>query len=108
MTSTKLTKRNFLKGAAVTTAAGWSAAPWIAKGAEATEIRALLITGGELYPKYWEKIVQDFKAKTGVSVKYDLLEFTPLTSKVVTLSAARSNEYDIYSTHTAQIDAFFN
>ena len=77
-------------------------------GAGATEIRALLITGGSLYPKYWEKITQDFTKKTGVTVKYDLLEFTPMTSKEVTLGAARSAEYDVYSTHTAQIGSFFN
>ncbi|WP_292149639.1 hypothetical protein, partial [Mesorhizobium sp.] len=41
-------------------------------------------------------------------VRYDLLEFTPLTAKVVTLSAARSSQYDVYSTHTAQIDSYFN
>lgn len=104
--SANLTKRGFLGGAAA--AAGVGAAPWVAKGAEATEIRALLITGGELYPKYWAKIIADFTKATGIGVKYDLLEFTPLTSKIVTLGAARSNEYDVYSTHTAQIDAFFN
>ena len=81
------------------------AAPRIAR-AEATEIKALLITGGPLYPKYWEQIAQDFKKKTGITVNYDLLEFTPLTSKTVTLGAARSGLYEVYSTHTAQIGSF--
>ncbi len=52
--------------------------------------------------------MHDFKAKTGITVSYDLLEFTPLTSKEVTLGAARSSQYDVYSTHTAQIGSFFN
>ena len=59
----------------IATSAG-VAAPGIAR-AEATEIKALLITGGPLYPKYWEQITQDFKKKTGITVNYDLLEFTP-------------------------------
>ncbi|WP_164772061.1 sugar ABC transporter substrate-binding protein [Mesorhizobium sp. M2C.T.Ca.TU.002.02.1.1] len=104
--SGNLSRRKFLAASAAVTA-GSLAAPWVAR-AEANEITALLITGGPLYPKYWEKIVQDFTAKTGIKVRYDLLEFTPLTAKVVTLSAARSSQYDVYSTHTAQIDSYFN
>jgi hypothetical protein len=104
--SANLSRRKFLAASAAVTA-GSLAAPWIAR-ADANEITALLITGGPLYPKYWEKIVQDFTAKTGIKVRYDLLEFTPLTAKVVTLSAARSSQYDVYSTHTAQIDSYFN
>ena len=107
MTLIRLSRRGFLGGTAAV-AASSLAAPYIAKGAEATTIRALLITGGALYPKYWEKITGDFKAKTGITVNYDLLEFTPMTSKEVTLGAARSPQYDVYSTHTAQIGSFFN
>jgi ABC-type glycerol-3-phosphate transport system substrate-binding protein len=97
----EISRRGLLGGTAAVLAA-----PYIAK-AEAAEISALLITGGPLYPKYWEQIVNDFTKKTGIKVKYDLLEFTPLTSKVVTLGAARSSQYDVYSTHTAQIGSFF-
>jgi multiple sugar transport system substrate-binding protein len=101
-----LSRRTFLQSSAAIAASG-VAAPHVAR-AEATEIRALLITGGPLYPKYWEQITQEFKKKTGITVNYDLLEFTPLTSKTVTLGAARSSLYDVYSTHTAQIGSFFN
>ena len=97
-----LSRRRFL-AATTAVAAGSLAAPWVAR-AQAAEVKALLITGGALYPKYWESIVKDFTAKTGIKVSYDLLEFTPLTSKVITLSAAGSDQYDVYSTHTAQID----
>ena len=101
-----LSRRRFL-AATSAVAAGSLAAPWVAR-AQAAEVKALLITGGALYPKYWESIVKDFTAKTGIKVSYDLLEFTPLTSKVITLSAAGSDQYDVYSTHTAQIDSYFN
>jgi ABC-type glycerol-3-phosphate transport system substrate-binding protein len=100
--SFEISRRGLLGGTAAMVAA-----PYIAR-AEAAEISALLITGGPLYPKYWEQIANDFTKKTGIKVKYDLLEFTPLTSKVVTLGAARSDQYDVYSTHTAQIGSFFN
>lgn len=103
----RLSRRNFLGGTAAMAAAA-VAAPQISRGAAAAEINALLITGGKLYPKYWEKVVADFKAKTGITVNYDLLEFTPLTSKEVTLGAARSSQYDVYSTHTARIGSFFH
>jgi multiple sugar transport system substrate-binding protein len=102
-----LSRRRFLQSSAMIAAGAGVASPRIAH-AEATEIKALLITGGPLYPKYWEQIAQDFKKKTGITVNYDLLEFTPLTSKTVTLGAARSGLYDVYSTHTAQIGSFFN
>lgn len=105
MISTKLSRRSFLGVTAAMTAT--LAAPRISR-AEAKEIKALLITGGKLYPEYWEAVVKDFTKKTGIAVKYDLLEFTPMTSKEVTLGAARSDLYDVYSTHTAQIDSFFN
>ncbi len=102
-----LSRRQILGGSAAL-AAGSVVSPYIARGAAATEIRALLITGGPLYPQYWAHIAEEFKKKTGISVKYDLLEFTPLTSKTVTLGAARSDLYDVFSTHTAQIGSFFN
>jgi spermidine/putrescine-binding protein len=102
-----LSRRQFLQSSAVIATGAGVAAPQIAR-AQATEIKALLITGGPLYPKYWDEIAQDFKKKTGITVNYDLLEFTPLTSKTVTLGAARSSLYDVYSTHTAQIGSFFN
>ncbi|BCP55261.1 putative amino-acid ABC transporter periplasmic-binding protein y4oP [Kaistia sp. 32K] len=102
-----LTRRGFLGGSAAALGASTLSMPHIARAA-GDEIRALLITGGPLYPKYWEKVVNGFTEKTGIKVKYDLLEFTPLTTKVVTLGAARSNLYDVFSTHTAQIDSFFN
>jgi ABC-type glycerol-3-phosphate transport system substrate-binding protein len=105
MISTKLSRRSFLGATAAMTAT--LAAPRISR-AEAKEIKALLITGGKLYPEYWAAVVKDFTKKTGIAVKYDLLEFTPMTSKEVTLGAARSDLYDVYSTHTAQIDSFFN
>jgi multiple sugar transport system substrate-binding protein len=83
-----LSRRRFLQSSAIIAASAGVAAPQIAR-AEGTEIKALLITGGPLYPKYWEQIAQDFKKKTGITVNYDLLEFTPLTSKTVTLGAAQ-------------------
>lgn len=101
-------RRGFLGGSAALLGATTLSARHIARAAAGDEIRALLITGGPLYPKYWERIVSDFTQKTGIRVKYDLLEFTPLTTKVVTLGAARSDLYDVFSTHTAQIDSFFN
>jgi ABC-type glycerol-3-phosphate transport system substrate-binding protein len=107
MVSENLSKRGFLGGTAAMVGAS-ALAPRFARGAAATEIRALLITGGTLYPKYWEKLTQDFTKQTGIAVKYDLLEFTPLTTKVVTLGAAHSDLYDVFSTHTAQIGSFFN
>jgi multiple sugar transport system substrate-binding protein len=104
----KLSRRRLLAGSAGMAAAG-SLVPRFAIGAtEATTINALLITGGPLYPKYWDTITQNFKNKTGITVNFDLLEFTPLTSKEITLGAARSGAYDVYSTHTAQIGSFFN
>lgn len=103
----RVSRRQFMGNCTAAVAVG-GLARRSARSAEATEIRALLIAGGPLYPKYWEEIVQGFKSKTGIRVNYDLLEFTPMTSKEVTLGAAHSNLYDVYSTHTAQIGSFFN
>ena len=107
MVTDKLSRRGFIGGTAAALGASTITARR-ARAAGATEIKALLITGGPTYPKYWETIVQDFTKKTGITVKYDLLEFTPLTTKTVTLGAAGSDLYDVYSTHTAQIGFFFN
>jgi ABC-type glycerol-3-phosphate transport system substrate-binding protein len=110
--SSALSRRRFL-GGSLAIAAGAAAGPLLAacgggeSGGNVTEINALLITGGDRYPAYWEKVTSAFKQQTGITVKYDLLQFTPLTSKEITLAAARSTQYDVYSTHTAQIGAFF-
>ena len=103
----KFTRRKFLGGTAAAVAASTLAAPYVARAAD-KEISALLITSGGSYPKFWETVVGDFTAKTGIKVNYDLLEFTPLSSKVVTLGAARSSQYDVYSTHTALIESYFH
>lgn len=58
-----LSRRQFLQSSTVIATGAGVAAPGIAR-ADATEIKALLITGGPLYPKYWEQIAQDFKKKT--------------------------------------------
>jgi multiple sugar transport system substrate-binding protein len=110
--SRKLSRRGFLTGSAALLA-GSAAVPLLSScgssaSAKATEIKALLITGGALYPRYWQKITSDFKKQTGITVNYDLLEFTPMTTKEITLATARSPLYDVYSTHTAQIGAFFS
>lgn len=108
-----LSRRRFLGGAAAVLASA-GVAPLLAacggggSGGKVTEINALLITGGASYPMYWRKMTSEFQQQTGIKVNYDLLEFTPLTSKEVTLAAARSAQYDVYSTHTAQIGAFFS
>lgn len=104
--SGRLSRRKFLAASSAVTASSL-AMPWVAR-AQTSEIRALLITGGPLYPRYWEQVTNEFREATGITVNYDLLEFTPLTSRVVTLGAARSDLYDVYSTHTAQIDSYFN
>ena len=107
-----LSRRRFL-GGSIAFLAGASAVPLLSacgggdSGGNVSEINALLITGGDRYPKYWETVTNAFKQQTGVTVNYDLLQFTPLTSKEITLAAARSTQYDVYSTHTAQIGAFF-
>ncbi len=103
-----LSRRRFLSGSTAAIAATGVAPRRARSATAATEIRALLITGGPLYPKYWEALTSNFKDKTGITVTYDMLQFTPMTSKEVTLGAARSGEYDVYSTHTAQIGSFFN
>lgn len=110
--SHRLSRRSFLGGSAALLASS-GVAPLVAacgggSSAKVTEIKALLVTSAGLYPKYWQQIVSNFKKATGITVNYDLLEFTPMTSKEVTLGAARSAQYDVYSTHTAQIGAFFN
>lgn len=110
--SHRLSRRSFLGGSAALLASS-GVAPLVAacgggSGSKVTEIKALLITSAGLYPKYWKQITTNFKKQTGITVDYDLLEFTPMTSKEVTLGAARSTQYDVYSTHTAQIGAFFN
>ncbi len=105
--SARISRRKFLGGTAAVVAAGTISAPYVARAAD-KEISALLITSGGSYPKFWETVVADFKAKTEINVKYDLLEFTPLSSKVVTLGAARSSQYDVYSTHTALIESYFH
>ncbi len=103
-----LSRRRFL-GSSTAAVAASGIAPGIARAASGvTEIKALLISGGPLYPKYWEALTADFKKQTGITVTYDLLQFMPLTAKVVTLGAARSAEYDVFSTHTAQIGSYFN
>jgi multiple sugar transport system substrate-binding protein len=109
--SSALSRRRFL-GGSMALAAGVAAGPLLAacggdSGGKDTEINALLITGGDRYPAYWEKVTSAFTQQTGIRIKYDLLQFTPLTSKEITLAAARSTQYDVYSTHTAQIGAFF-
>lgn len=108
-----LSRRRFLHGS-VATLAGASAAPLLAacggsgsSGGKVTEINALLVTSGNNYPQYWQRVTSQFQQQTGIKVKYDLLQFTPMTSKEITLAAARSTQYDVYSTHTAQIGAFF-
>lgn len=103
-----LSRRRFLKGTTTAVATSGIAPRRAKSAAEVTEIRALLISGSPLYPKYWQALTEDFKKKTGITVSYDMLPFTPMTSKEVTLGAARSPEYDVYSTHTAQIGSFFN
>lgn len=103
-----LSRRRFL-GSSTAAVAASGIASGIARAASGvTEIKALLISGGPLYPKYWEALTADFKKQTGITVSYDLLQFMPLTAKVVTLGAARSAEYDVFSTHTAQIGSYFN
>ncbi|WP_242179838.1 ABC transporter substrate-binding protein [Saccharopolyspora soli] len=104
-----LSRRDFLgRSMALLSAAPLlSACSTAADEAGADEINALLITGGTSYPPYWAKMAAEFRARTGITVNYDLLQFTPLLSKEITLSAARSAQYDVYSTHTAQIGAFF-
>lgn len=109
--SSALSRRRFL-GGSMALAAGAAVGPFLAAcgggdSGPVTEIDALLITGGDRYPAYWEKVTSAFTQQTGITVKYDLLQFTPLTSKEITLAAARSTQYDVYSTHTAQIGAFF-
>ena len=101
-----LSRRRFL-GSSTAAVAASGIASGIARAASGvTEIKALLISGGPLYPKYWEALTADFKKQTGITVSYDLLQFMPLTAKVVTLGAARSAEYDVFSTHTAQIGSY--
>ena len=103
-----LSRRRFL-GSSTAAVAASGIASGIARAASGvTEIKALLISGRPLYPKYWETLTADFKKQTGITVSYDLLQFMPLTAKVVTLGAARSAEYDVFSTHTAQIGSYFN
>lgn len=110
--SSALSRRRFL-GGSMALFAGAAAVPLLSacggddSGGNVTEINALLITGGDRYPAYWEKVTTAFTQQTGITVTYDLLQFTPLTSKEITLAAARSTQYDVYSTHTAQIGAFF-
>lgn len=103
-----LSRRRLLVGSTAAAAASCASPGRLRAAGRRTEIKALLITGGPLYPKYWEKITRDFTTETGITVSYDLLEFTPLTSKELTLGAARSAEYDVYCTHTARIESFFN
>lgn len=109
-----LSRRRFRGGSAAVPASG-RAAPLLAacggsggSAGKATEINTLLITSGASYPRYWQKTTTEFRRQTAIKVNYDLLEFTPLTSKEITLAAARSAQYDVYSTHTAQIGAFFS
>jgi len=72
---------------------------------EGVTIKALLI-GGPEYEPWWAKVTADFEQKTGIKVKYDMLIFEELMKKEITLSAAKSSEYDVYSSHHAQIGAF--
>lgn len=109
-----LSRRRF-RGGSAAVLASVGAAPLLAacggsggSGGKVTEINALLITGGASYPRYWQKTTAEFQRQTGIKVNYDLLEFTPLTSNKITLASARSAQYDVYSTHTAQIGAFFS
>jgi ABC-type glycerol-3-phosphate transport system substrate-binding protein len=104
----KLSRRRILSGSTAAIVASGIAPRLTRAAGNVTEIRALLITGSAVYPKYWETLTQQFKEKTGITVSYDMLAFTPLTSKEVTLGAAHSAQYDVYSTHTAQIGSFFN
>jgi multiple sugar transport system substrate-binding protein len=72
---------------------------------EAITIKALLI-GGPEYEGWWAKATADFEQKSGIKVEYDTLIFEEMVKKEITLSAAKSSEYDVYSTHHAQIGAF--
>lgn len=101
-----LSRRRFLGGTGGL-AVGVLAAPWVAK-AQGNEINALLITDGASYANFWAKVTSDFTARTGIKVNYDLLEFEPLSAKVVTLGAVKSDQYDVYCTHTALIESYFN
>ncbi|MCL4417043.1 MAG: sugar ABC transporter substrate-binding protein [Actinobacteria bacterium] len=74
---------------------------------EGVTIKALLV-GGPEYEPWWAKVTAEFEQKTGIKVKYDTLIWEELMKKEITLSAAKSSEYDVYSTHHAQIGAFLN
>lgn len=72
---------------------------------EGEEINALLI-GGPEYDPWWEKVTSNFEEETGIKVTYTTLTFEEMVKKQVTLAAAKSSEFDVYSTHHAQIGAF--
>jgi ABC-type glycerol-3-phosphate transport system substrate-binding protein len=63
--------------------------------------------GGTGYKDYWPEVTSAFAKSSGINVKFDVLDFTPLVSKEVTLASVKSTQYDIYSTHTGSIAAFF-
>ena len=76
-----LSRRRFL-GSSTAAVAASGIASGIARAASGvTEIKALLITGGPLYPKYWEALTATSRSKTGITVTYDLLQFMPMTAR---------------------------
>jgi N,N'-diacetylchitobiose transport system substrate-binding protein len=59
-----------------------------------------------LVDEYYQALSDRFKEASGITVEFSLLPFERLMDRELTLSAAQSDEVDIFATHYAQIGRF--
>ncbi|MEM3871570.1 MAG: sugar ABC transporter substrate-binding protein [Nitrososphaeria archaeon] len=69
------------------------------------KIKALFV-GGLKFDEFYIWAIDEFKRRTGIEVEYTSLSFVEMTEKETVLCAAKSSEYDVYSSHYAQIGKF--
>lgn len=73
--------------------------------ADQPTVKALLV-GGLDHQVVWEALIPKFEAKTGVKVQWSSLPREQLILRATTLGQAKSDEYDIYSTHFSDVPQF--
>lgn len=72
-----------------------------------TTIHALLI-GGLDHQEVFERLIPEFEKRTGIRVEWTTLPREQLVLRVTTLGQARSDQYDVYSTHFSTVPQFYH
>lgn len=120
MSSYQVSRRNLLKSMGVASVGAFLAAcapapvgvPSSDTEAGAAPVAATPTTLNALFPsavladEYYQALSDRFKEATGITVEFSLLPFERLMDRELTLSAAQSDDVDIFATHYAQIGRF--